>query len=375
MRPEVSWLRIDRVTLCHMALPLKQPFETSFGREFENHFIIVAVESDGVVGYGECVADYWPLYIEETVGSAWYTLSEFLIPWIYKQELEHPSQVTDLFAPIRRNKMAQGGLECAIWDLWAKQQGITLARAVGGVREKIPVGVSVGIDPILETLARIEGLLDEGYRRIKVKIKPGHDVKLIAAIREKLGDIPLMADANSAYTLNDLAVLKELDQFGLMMIEQPLAHDDIIDHAQLQPELQTPICLDESIHSLADARKAIELGACRVVNIKIGRIGGLEQARRMQQFCMERGVPVWCGGMLESGIGRATNVAVTTLPGFTIPGDTSPSARYWAEDIIEPEVTMDAEGYIAVPDKPGIGWEPALERFPTYIKRTETFRR
>ena len=208
-----------------------------------------------------------------------------------------------------------------------------------------------------------------------MKIKPGHDVKLIAAIREKLGDIPLMADANSAYTLNDLAVLKELDQFGLMMIEQPLAHDDIIDHAQLQPELQTPICLDESIHSLADARKAIELGACRVVNIKIGRIGGLEQARRMQQFCMERGVPVWCGGMLESGIGRATNVAVTTLPGFTIPGDTSPSARYWAEDIIEPEVTMDAEGYIAVPDKPGIGWEPALERFPTYIKRTETFRR
>ncbi len=368
-------MQIDRVTLRHMALPLKHPFETSFAREFENHFIIVEVESEGVVGYGECVADYWPLYAEETTGSAWYTLSEFLIPWIYKQELTHPSQVTDCFAPIRRNKMAQGGLEAAIWDLWAKQQGITLAKAIGGTRDKIPVGVSVGINDIPTTLGHIEGYLAEGYRRIKVKIKPGHDVKLVAAIRERFGDIPLMADANSAYTLADLPVLKELDQFGLMMIEQPLAHDDIIDHGKLQPQLKTPICLDESIHSMEDARKAIELGACRIINIKIGRIGGLEQARRMQQFCLEHGVPVWCGGMLESGIGRATNVAVTTLPGFTLPGDTSPSARYWAEDIIEPEVTMDSEGYITVPDRPGIGWEPAFGRFPTYTKRTETFRR
>jgi O-succinylbenzoate synthase len=368
-------LKIDSITLHHMTLPLKHPFETSFGREFDSHFIIVAAESEGVVGYGEVVADAAPLYAEETTGTAWHILTQFLIPKAFQQEFEHPSEVSGWFTPIRRNKMARGGLECALWDLWARKQGISLAKALGGARERIPVGVSVGIDDIPTTLGIIEQHLASGYQRIKVKIKPGHDVSLISAVRKEFGDIPLMGDANSAYTLADLPVLKELDQFGLMMIEQPLAHDDIIDHAKLQPQMKTPICLDESIHSLEDCRKALDLGACRIINIKVGRIGGLEAARQMQAYCQERGVPVWCGGMLESGIGRAHNIAITTLPGFTLPGDTSPSQRYWTEDIISPEVTMEADGHITVPTEPGIGYTPRLDLFPKYTVRTERFTR
>jgi O-succinylbenzoate synthase len=368
-------MRIDRITLRHMALPLKHPFETSFSRDTENHFILVEVESGGVTGFGEVVADYAPLYSEENTGTCWHILSDFLIPYAFTQEVGHPSEVTNWFRPIRRNKMAKSGLEGAIWDLWAKLNGQPLAKALGGSKERIEVGVSVGIDDIPTTLGQIEAYLAEGYRRVKVKIKPGHDVNLITAVRKEFGDIPLMADANSAYTLDDLPLLKELDQFGLMMVEQPLAHDDIIDHATLQRQLNTPICLDESIHSPNDARKALDLGACRIINIKVGRVGGLTEAIAVHDLCLSRGIPVWCGGMLESGIGRAHNIAITSLPGFTLPGDTSPSRRYWTEDIIEPAVTMSPDGTIEVPRVPGLGYEPAYDRFPKYTKRVETFRR
>jgi O-succinylbenzoate synthase len=358
-----------------MALPLLHAFETSASRDTENHFIIVEAEAGGVTGYGEVVADYTPYYSEETIGTCWHMLTEFLIPYALKHEFSHPSEITGWFRPVRRNKMAKSGLEGAIWDLWAKTNNMPLARALGGTKTAIEVGVSVGIDDIPTTLRNVESFLADGYRRIKVKIKPGHDVRLVSNIRERFGNIPLMADANSAYSLADLPMLKELDQFGLMMIEQPLAHDDIIDHAKVQRELQTPICLDESIHSPEDARKALELGSCRIINIKVGRVGGLQEAKELHDLCQAHGVPVWCGGMLESGIGRAHNIAITTLPNFTMPGDTSPSRRYWAEDIIAPEVTMGPDGIIPVPTGPGIGFAPAFDRFPKYTLRTETFRR
>jgi o-succinylbenzoate synthase len=367
-------MKIERVTLRHMALPLKHAFETSGSRDTENHFIIVEVEAGGVIGYGEVVADDNPYYCEETIGTCWHMLTDFLIPQAFQKEFSHPSEVTGWFKKVRRNKMAKSGLEGAIWDLWCKVNGVPLARALGGTKERIEVGVSVGIDEIPTTLGFIEGYLAEGYRRIKVKIKPGHDVRLVSAIRDRFGDIPLMADANSAYTLADLPMLKELDQFKLLMIEQPLGHDDIIDHAQVQQQLQTPICLDESIHSPDDARKALAIGACRIINIKVGRVGGLQEAIALHDLCQAHGVPVWCGGMLESGIGRAHNIAITSLSNFCIPGDTSPSHRYWAEDIIEPAVTMSPDGTIKVPDGPGIGYAPAPDRFPKYTLRTETFR-
>lgn len=367
-------MKLERVTLHYMALPYLRPFETSFSREYENHFIIVEVESEGCVGYGECVADATPLYSEESTGTAFHMLSQFLVPYALKQEVKDPADVVEWFRPVRRNKMAIGGLECAIWDLWAKRQGVSLSQAIGGVRERVRSGVSVGIDPIPTTLDYIQGCLAEGYQRIKVKIKPGHDVALIAAIRERFGDIPLMADANSAYTLNDLKTLQELDQFDLMMIEQPLGHDDIIDHGKLQPRLKTPICLDESIHSPEDARKAIELGACRVINIKIGRVGGLAAAKQVHDICQESGIPVWCGGMTESGIGRAHNIAIASLPNFTITGDISPSKRYWREDIIDPEVVMNPDGTITVPTGLGIGVIPAHDRFPKYTHYSKTLR-
>lgn len=368
-------MRIDRITLYEMAMPLKHSFETSFGRVDHHHFVLVEVHGGGQVGYGEMVADEAPLYAEETTGTAWHMLTRFLIPTALEQEFAHPSEVTGWFQRIRRNQMAKGGLECAIWDLWAKANAQPLYRALGGERSRIPVGISIGIDPIPDTLRRIESFLREGYRRIKVKIKPGHDLTLLEAIRREFGPIPVMADANSAYSLHDLPLLKELDRFDLMMVEQPLAHDDIIDHATLQRELKTPICLDESIHTVEDARKAIQLGACRIINIKIGRIGGLEPARQMEALCREQGIAVWCGGMLESGIGRAHNLAVTALPGFTLPGDTSPSSRYWAEDIIEPAVTMEPDGHVTLPERPGIGYAPAPERFARYTLRTASFGR
>jgi O-succinylbenzoate synthase len=352
-----------------LKVPLLAPFETSFGRLTEKDFILVSVHGEGEVGYGESVAMPYPLYNEETTDMVWYMLEKFLIPKLFAQgELSSPEELSNIFASIRRNNMAKSALETAVWDLFAKQQKKSLASVLGGTKRTIDVGVSIGIEPTVEhVLENVERFLADGYKKIKVKIKPGFDIQVISAIRERFGSgIPLMADANSAYTLEHLDLLKELDQFDLMMIEQPLAHDDIVDHAKLQRELRTPICLDESIHSVEDARKAIELGSCRIINIKIGRVGGLTESKKIHDLCQLHNIPVWCGGMLEMGVGRAHNIALTSLDNFTIPGDTSASDRYWQQEIVEPSVKLSAPGVLAVPTGHGIGYavnQSAVDRF------------
>ena len=353
-------MKVDRIDLQRIKIPLKSPFETSMGVETHKECILVRAYSGSFVGFGESVAMDVPVYNEEDVDTVWYMLEKYLIPLLFTREIEHPDEVSQLFSWMRRNNMAKAALEGAVWDLYAKQNGISLSKALGGTRTSINVGVSIGIEPTVEKLLeRVEGFVKDGYKKIKIKIKPGFDLEPIRAIRQKFGpDVPLMADANSAYTLKDIELLKALDEFGLIMIEQPLAHDDIIDHATLQRELKTPICLDESIHSVEDARKAIELGSCRIINIKIGRVGGLTEAKRIHDLCEKKQIPLWCGGMLEAGIGRAHNIAIASLSNFTIPGDTSPSNRYFAEDIVTPEIEFAEPGVLKVPTGPGIGFEP-----------------
>jgi O-succinylbenzoate synthase len=356
-------------------LALLHPFETSFGRTTERHIIVIRVEdADGAEGWGECVADESPFYSEEWTESAWAVLEHFLIPAVMGVELESASRIDGLFAHIRGNRMAKAAIETAVWDLEARRREMPLWRLLGGTRRAIPCGVSIGLQPTTDALlAKIERELAAGYQRIKIKIKPGHDVDLVRAVRERYPDILLMADANSAYTLGDFGILKELDAFDLMMIEQPLAHDDIADHAKLQRQIATAVCLDESIRSAADARDAIDRGACRVINIKLGRVGGHLEARRVEQECREQGIPVWCGGMLEAGIGRAHNIALSTLEGFILPGDVSASARYWDEDIIDPPVTVSASGTIMPPDAPGIGFSVKRDRIENLTVRKKTF--
>jgi o-succinylbenzoate synthase len=370
-------MKVEKVKLERLKMPLLSPFQTSFGTEIEKEFILVSVYGDGQVGYAECVAMETPVYNEETIDTVWHIAEQVIIPKLLETELESPEDFSKLFSWIRRNNMAKSAIESAIWDLYAKQQGISLSEALGGVKEEIEVGVSIGIEPTVEGLLnKVEGYLAQGYKKIKVKIKPGVDVERVKAIRERFGyDIPLMADANSAYTLDQIDILKELDQYGLMMIEQPLAHDDIVDHAKLQRELQTPICLDESIHSVEDARKAVELGSCKIINIKIGRVGGLTEAKKLHDFCEANGIPVWCGGMLEAGVGRAHNIAIASLSNFIIPGDTSASKKYWAEDIIEPEVTLSKPGIVSVPTEPGIGFKVVQEQVDKYLLNSKTYRR
>ena len=369
-------MQLQAIVLRTLKMRMKSPFTTSFGTEWDKDFILVEVRNkDGLSGWGESVAMCQPLYNEETVGTVWLMLKEHLIPLLWQQTISHPEEIAGIFSHIRRNYMAKAALEGAVWDLYAKEQNMPLYRALGGERTAIDVGISIGIqDTVHKLLALIEQYVAEGYRRIKIKIMPGWDVAVVAAVRRHFPDIQLMADANSAYTLADTEHLTALDQFGLMMIEQPLAHDDIIDHAQLQQRLKTPICLDESIHSVEDARKAVELNACRIINIKVGRVGGLTEARRIHDYCRRQGIVVWCGGMLETGIGRAHNIAITALPGFTLPGDTAASSRYWERDLIDPEVTVH-NGQIHVPEKPGIGYEPVRARIEEYTLYSETFRR
>ncbi|MCM3081073.1 MULTISPECIES: o-succinylbenzoate synthase [Brevibacillus] len=369
-------MNIERVELQHLQMPLKFRFETSFGSTTLKDFLLVSVYGDGEVGYGESVAMPDPFYNEETTETVWYMLEKFLIPRLLANPVETPEEVARLFAPIRRNNMAKSALEGAVWDLSCKQKGISLAKALGGSRSVIDVGISIGIEPTVEeVLEKVGQYLDEGYKKIKVKIKPGFDVQLIRGIRERFGDqVPLMADANSAYTLDQIDIMKELDQYGLIMIEQPLAHDDIIDHAQLQAVLSTPICLDESIHTVEDARKAIELKSCGIINIKIGRVGGLTEAKRIHDLCQAQNIPVWCGGMVESGVGRAHNVAITSLQNFTIPGDTAAASRYWDEDIVEPGIELIAPGQLAVPDGPGIGYKLNQQAVGKYVLRSANFR-
>lgn len=349
-------MRIEHVALHVLNMPLKQPFTTSFGTESVRELILVELTADGVTGWGEVSTMEAPLYNYETTKTAWHILEDFLVPLVLGQSFAHPDDLFAAWEHLRGHYLAKAGLGNAFWDAWAKAQGMPLAKALGGVKERIGVGVSVGIqDSLGATVKQIEGFLEQGYQRIKVKIKPGWDEQLLRTLRREIGPVPMMADANSAYSLADAPLLERLDDLDLMMIEQPLAEDDIVDHAQLQRRLKTPICLDESILTPEDARKALDLGACRIINVKVGRIGGHTPMRAIHDLCASRGVPLWCGGMLESGVGRAHNIALTSLPGFTLPGDTSASDRYFHEDIVEPVAKLLPGGYLEVPTEPGIG--------------------
>ncbi|HWC78048.1 MAG TPA: o-succinylbenzoate synthase [Blastocatellia bacterium] len=338
-------LQLDRLELREIELPLKWPFETSFGRTTRRRILIAtAFDKTGAFGYGECTAPEDPFYNHETVDTAWLIVSKYVVPLLVAGNVQTAADVNSALARIRGNRMAKGGVEAAIWDLEAKMLGKPLWQHLGGNRSEIASGVSIGLQPTIEALLEKVSLeVEAGYQRIKIKIKPGQDVALIAAVRAKFPDILLTCDANSAYSLNDAALMKQLDEYKLMMIEQPLAPGDLVDHAKLQRELATSICLDESILTESDARHAIELGSCRIINIKLGRVGGHSEARAIQASCAAAGIPVWCGGMLEAGVGRAHNIAMSTLPGFTLPGDVSASARYWEEDIIQPHLPREKE--------------------------------
>lgn len=363
-------MRIEHVALHCLQMPLKAPFTTSFGTETIRELILVEVRADGVTGWGEVSTMEAPLYNYETTKTAWHMLEDFLIPLVLGQSFADPDEAARAWAPLRGHYMAKAGLNNALWDAYARQQGIPLAKALAGgaaIKEQIGVGVSIGIQgSVAGTLKQIEGFVAEGYQRIKIKIKPGWDEELLRAIRREFPDLPVMADANSAYELKDAPLFERLDDLNLMMIEQPLGEDDIIDHASLQPRLRTPICLDESILTPDDARKATAIGACRIINIKVGRIGGHSPMRQIHDLAVAQGLPLWCGGMLESGIGRAHNIALTALPGFTLPGDTSASSRYYHEDIVEPAAELLPGGYLAVPQGPGIGVSVMPDRVRKY---------
>lgn len=366
-------MRLSRITLRQIRMRLVRPFETSFGRTDERRILLVEVEdSDGATGWGEVTCGERPYYNEEWVEAAWLVLREFAAPRVLGRRIGSAADVGGLTSAVRGHRMARGGLEAACWEMEARKAGVPLWRHIGGTRAEIPCGVSIGLQESAEALADlIQAELEAGYRRIKVKIKPGRDLDLIEAVRTEHPDIPLMADANSAYTLDDTDRLKALDAFGLMMLEQPLGHDDVIDHAALQERLRTPLCLDESIVSSHRAGQAIRLGACRIVNVKLGRVGGFAEAKRVHDTCRAAGVPVWCGGMLEAGIGRAHNIALSTLPNFALPGDVSASKRYWSRDIVSPPVEVSAAGTIPAPTGPGLGFELDLERIEALTERRE----
>ncbi len=365
-------MRLKKITLREIHLPLIAPFQTSFGETSLRRILLVEADVDGVLGWGESTAGEDPFYSYETVETAWHIIGDFLWPILKVQEIASASEVWDRLARVRGHHMAKGGLEAAIWDAEAKQKNIPLAKLLGGVREEISCGVSIGIQPTIEDLLRkVEKELAAGYQRIKIKIKPGMDIEPARALRERFPRIRLMVDANSAYRLEDAPLLRQLDALYLIMIEQPLGWDDIYSHAQLQRQLDTPICLDECIHDLEHARAAIEIGACRIINIKLGRVGGHTPAKLIHDLCQAKSIPVWCGGMLESGIGRAHNIAMSTLANFTLPGDVSASRRYWDEDIIEPEVEVTRQGTIRVPSAPGIGYTPRLDLIESLTHRME----
>lgn len=355
-------MRIDRIVLREICMELVHPFETSFGRTTERSIVLVEVISDGVSGWGEVTAGEQPLFNEEWTAGAWLILTGFAAPVVLGRDLGSAADVADLTSPIRGHHMARGGMEAAVWDLEARLAGEPLYRHIGGgARREIPCGVSIGIQGTIDALLeKIHAEIAAGYQRIKMKIKPGWDVDVVRRVREVFPSIKLMVDANSAYTLADAEHLRRLDDFYLMMIEQPLAHDDILDHAVLQKQLATPICLDESIRSARHAEQAIRAGACKIINIKLGRVGGFREARRVHDIAREAGLPVWCGGMLEAGIGRAHNIALATLENFVLPGDVSASSRYWRRDIIQPPVEITPQGAIRVREEAGFGY--AIDR-------------
>lgn len=364
---------IDTIELREVNLPLVHFFETSFGRTTTRRIILVrALGPHGAEGWGECTAGEGPFYSDEWTETAWATLKEFLAPMVVGKQVEDAAAIFDLMKSVRGHRMAKAAIETACWDLEAKRAGVPLWRHLGGMNDEIACGVSIGIQDSPEALLeKIEKELAAGYHRIKIKIKPGWDLDIIRQVRQRFPEIRLMGDANSAYSLADIGLFRKLDEFNLMMVEQPLAHDDMFDHAQLQKEISTPICLDESIKTPADATHAIQLGACRIINVKLGRVGGHAQAKEVEAIAREKRIPVWCGGMLESGVGRAHNIAMATLAGFTLPGDVSASARYWHEDIIDPPVTVTANGTINAPEKPGIGFEVDRARIDHVTVRSE----
>ena len=365
---------IEKIELRHIKMELVSPFITSAGTESYAEHIIIKVVADGITGWGECVAQANPYYTYETVQTAWHVLQDFLIPSVARKNFLSVDDVVKLFNPIRGHRMAKAGLETALWDVFVKSKNISLSKMLGGIRDKIEVGVSIGIqNSETELLKKVADYLDEGYKRIKIKISPGNDIQFVKAVRKEFPEILFQVDANSAYDLKDINLFKEMDNYNLLLIEQPLGYDDIYNHSKLQREIKTPICLDESIHSREDTRAAIELDSCRVINLKPGRVGGFTEAKLIHDYCSSKKIPVWHGGMLESGIGRAGNIALASLPNFTLPGDISASKRYFKEDIVEPEFVLNKDGTIDVPTNPGIGVEVNLKRLEKVTVKKQIF--
>jgi o-succinylbenzoate synthase len=364
-------MHIKALTLREIHLKLVAPFETSMDRVTDRRILLAQIHTDNdISGWGECTAGETPYYCPEDTETAWHILTEYLWPRLKGRELASAADVWPLFEQVRGHNMAKGAVETAIWDAEAKLKNIPLWKLLGGERQEIPCGVSIGIKDSLDELsATVKKELAAGYQRIKIKIKPGRDVASVQRLRQDFPSIKLMVDANSAYRAEDLPLLQNLDSYYLMMIEQPLGWDDLFGHVAIQKSLQTPICLDECIHTYEQAEAAIALGACKIINIKLGRVGGHLQAKRIHDLCQRHNIPVWCGGMLESGVGRAQNIAMSTLPNFSLPGDVTASARYWHEDVISPEVTVSAKGTIQVPTTPGIGYTPRVERIDSLAVR------
>lgn len=349
-------MRLEQITMRHVRMTLRHPFETSFGRIDTRDCLLLEAKAGGLTAYGEVVADADPGYSYETVHTAWHILRDFILPRLLGQELAGPQEVQQRMSFVRGHPMAKAGVEMILWDLLGKQQGRSLRELFGGERRAVDVGVSVGLQASPEKLVEtVQGYLNQGYRRVKLKIKPGRDVEDTRAVRKAFPGLRLQVDANSAYRLEDAAALRPLDDFDLLLIEQPLDEDDLWDHSKLQNQLRTPICLDESILSARHARQALEMGSCRIINIKAGRVGGLSEAQAIHALCHAQGVPVWCGGMLETGVGRAANLALASLPGFTLPGDLSATERYYFEDITQETFVLNPDSTIDVPGGPGLG--------------------
>jgi O-succinylbenzoate synthase len=365
-------MKIESITARELKMRLKAPFETSFGVTQDRRVVLLEVHTDVGTGWSEVTAMEGPYYNAETTHTAWVMGRDYLTGLVQDVEVASPEEISELMENVRGQEMAKAAIECAAWDAFACSEGKSLSHALGGTRDVIASGVSLGIQSdtgkLLDTVAKE---LADGYQRVKLKIKPGKDVEVVAAVRKRFPDVDLTVDANSAYRLEDADILKELDDFGLSYIEQPLPWNEIYQHSLLQPQLKTAICLDECIHGVRDAEAAIALGACRVINIKLGRVGGHGAARKIQALCLAKGIPVWCGGMLESGVGRAHNIAMSTLPGFVFPGDVSASHRYWVEDIIEPEVNVTPQGTIHVPTAPGIGYRIKIAEIEKRTVRRE----
>jgi O-succinylbenzoate synthase len=372
---ELNLMKVERIELNLIKLPYVHFFETSYGRDYEKTFILIKAFSGDVVGYGEVVADADPFYSYETISTAWLILKDYLVPLVLKKDVHDPEDLYKEAHKYRGHPMAKSGLELALWDLKAKELNLPLWKVYGGLKTEIPAGVSIGIqDSIPQLLERIHRFLEEGYQRIKVKIKPGWDNEILKEVRKEFPDISLQVDANGAYSLKDSDNLKGMDKFDLLMLEQPFPPYDLWDHSRLQKEIETPICLDESVISVETARKAYEMESCRIINIKVGRVGGISEARKIHDYCLEKGIPVWCGGMLESGIGRAHNLHLAALENFKYPNDLSASKRYYKQDLIDPPVEITEQGTILVPQSPGIGVFPQEDRIKKATVKKEIFK-